>query len=102
MVRSRLAHDGSVRFSAAIVASWARYAQGADEHGQTIEIVDRRRDEVMALAADPDPLAFISNPDLFGDLAEDPRFADAYLETLRSLREQGARATLEALVAVTA
>jgi mannitol 2-dehydrogenase len=100
VVRLQLEHDRSVRFSAAIVASWARYAQAVDEQGEPIEIVDRRRDQVLELAsrADDDPTAFIANRDLFGDLAEDRRFADAYLETLHSLREHGARRTLQELV----
>jgi mannitol 2-dehydrogenase len=59
---------------------------------------------MMALAAraDTEPLAFIANRDLFGDIADDPRFADAYLEALTSLRERGARHTLEELVAAVA
>jgi len=104
VVRVQLERGGPVRLSAAIVASWVRYAEGADEHGAPFEIVDRRRDEVMALAARArsEPLAFIANRDLFGDVADDPRFADAYLETLASLHEHGARRTLETLVAAVA
>jgi len=103
VARTQLQRGGPVRLSAAIVASWARYAEGVDEHGAPIEIVDRRREEVVALAAraDSEPLAFIANRDLFGDAADDPRFADAYLETLTSLRERGARRTLQGLVADT-
>ncbi len=100
VVRAGLEGDGPVRLSAAIVASWARYAQGVDEHGQPIEIVDPRREQVMALAAraEQEPLAFIANRDLFGDLADAPRFADAFVATLRSLEQRGARATLQELV----
>jgi mannitol 2-dehydrogenase len=104
VVRARLAEGGTVRFSAAIVASWVRYATGVDEHGTPIEIVDRRRDEVTALAAraQDEPEAFIANRDLFGDLAQSPPFVSAYLATLRSLQSCGARATLEELAGVTA
>jgi mannitol 2-dehydrogenase len=86
--------------SAAIVASWARYAEGVDEHGRPIEIVDRRREQVMALAAaqHADPLAFIASRDLFGDLARSERFAGEYLTALNSLHERGARRTLETIV----
>jgi hypothetical protein len=91
--------DGALARSAAIVASWARYAEGVDEHGAPIEIVDRRREEVMALAGADDPLIFIESRDLFGDLAESERFKDAYLGALRSLRDRGARATLAAFAA---
>ena len=45
-----------------------------------------------------DPTAFIANRDLFGDLANDERFATAYRSALASLHQRGARATLESLV----
>ena len=41
------------------------------------------------------PLAFLDDRDLFGDLRERPEFTGLYLEALRSLHEHGARATLE-------
>ncbi len=100
VVRDQLADDGEVARSAAIVASWARYAEGVDEQGAPIDVVDRQRERVMALASRQreDPLAFIANGDLFGDLIEHERFVSAYTSALRSLHERGARATLEALV----
>jgi mannitol 2-dehydrogenase len=99
VIRFQLANGGRVAHAAAIVASWARYAEGKDEQGQPIEIVDRRRDEVMALAArqTTDPVAFLANRELFGDLSANERFVEAYLFALRSLHERGARRTLEAL-----
>jgi mannitol 2-dehydrogenase len=100
VVRSQLAGGGELARCAAIIASWARYAEGVDEQGAPIEIVDRQRDRVLALAArqHEEPLAFISNRELFGDLIEHERFVAAYSWALRSLHERGARATLEALV----
>src|SRR6201987_1525184 len=41
VVRDNLAADGSVRLAAATVASWARYAEGADAGGQPIEVGDQ-------------------------------------------------------------
>ncbi len=99
VVRAQLERGGPVRRSAAIVASWARYAEGADEQGEQIEIVDKRRERLTELAAryEDDPLAFISDRELFGDLAEHERFTEPYLWALRSLHERGAQATLEQL-----
>ena len=104
VVRDQLAQNGPVAHSAAIVASWARYAEGVDEHGQPIEIVDRRRDEVMATAARQatDPTSFIANPVLFGDLASRPQFVAAYRSALDLLHARGARRTLEAVIAESA
>jgi mannitol 2-dehydrogenase len=71
-----------------------------DEEGQPIEVVDRRRDALMANARRQreDPLAFLADRDLFGDLVDDERFTSHYRATLASLHEHGARATLTALV----
>jgi mannitol 2-dehydrogenase len=100
VVRQNLATGGEVRRSAAVVAGWARYAEGVDEGGQPIEVVDRRRDSLVARARRQreDPLAFIADRDLFGDLVDDERFTSPYLATLTSLHARGARATLEAVV----
>jgi mannitol 2-dehydrogenase len=100
VVRHNLASGGEVRRSAAVVAGWARYCEGVDEEGHPIEVVDRRRDALMANAGRQreDPLAFIADRDLFGDLVDDERFTSPYLATLASLHEHGARATLTTLV----
>jgi mannitol 2-dehydrogenase len=100
VVRHQLDAGGEIERSAAVVASWARYAEGVDEQGRPIEVVDRLSDRIMAAAARQrdDSLAFISDRELFGDLVDDDRFVAAYLEALRSLHERGARATLEWLV----
>ncbi len=100
VVRINLERGGPVALTAAVVASWARYAEGTDEQGAPIVVVDRLHDEVMAAAALQltDPLAFLRNRELFGDLVDDDRFTSAYLETLESLHSVGARATLERLV----
>ena len=100
VVRVGLRDGRAIARAAAIVASWARYAEGVDEHGEPIEVVDERRDQLLALAARQreEPLAFIANRELFGDLSEDERFTGPYLWALQSLHEHGARATLTALV----
>jgi mannitol 2-dehydrogenase len=97
VVRAQLASGGPVDRAALVVAAWARYAEGVDEDGAAIDVVDRRRDEVMARARrqQEDPLAFISDRDMFGDLVDEPRFTTAYEEALRSLHEVGAGATLQ-------
>jgi mannitol 2-dehydrogenase len=81
------------------VASWARYCEGVDEEGQRIEVQDRRRDQVMALAARhrEDPLAFIADRGLFGDLIDNERFVDASRSAQHSLHERGARGALLSL-----
>ena len=104
VVRENLKADRSVRLAATVVASWARYDEGLDEQGEPIEVVDRLREPLMAAAAKhhEDPLAFLRDRSLFGDLVDEPRFVEPYLWALDSLHRVGARATLEALRADTA
>ena len=101
VIRVNLAAGRDVTLAAAVVASWARYAEGVDEQGAPIEVVDQLRTSLMANAGrqHDDPLAFVANRDVFGDLVDDERFTTAYTAALASLHRVGARATLEALMA---
>ncbi|MFV1362194.1 mannitol dehydrogenase family protein [Mycolicibacterium elephantis] len=100
VVRENLKTGAPVRLSAATVASWARYAEGVDEQGQPIDVQDQLADILVPLARSQHdhPTAFIENTAVFGDLAREPRFVEAYLWALDSLHRDGARATLEKLL----
>lgn len=95
------AAGASVGRAAAIVASWARFAEGVDESGAPIEIVDNRATEVKAAAARQgrDPLAFLRQESFFGARADEPRLTRPHLKALGSPHAVGARATLQALTA---
>ncbi|MFE5342200.1 mannitol dehydrogenase family protein [Isoptericola sp. NPDC056578] len=101
VIRANLAAGGEVHRSAAVVAAWARYDEAVDEQGEPIAIVDRLADRLKAAAARnrEDPLVFVRDEELFGDLASEPRFVEAYTAALDSLHTLGARATVESLVA---
>jgi len=100
VISERLDQGLGVPVSASVVASWARYAEGVDEAGNPIAVVDNLKSEVMALAAknNEDPLAFVRNTALFGNLAEREGFTTPYLWALQSLKSVGARATLQELL----
>nr|WP_090275626.1 mannitol dehydrogenase family protein [Mycolicibacterium komanii]CRL68642.1 mannitol-1-phosphate/altronate dehydrogenase [Mycolicibacterium komanii] len=100
VIRENLRTGAPIWLSAATVASWARYAEGTDEQGQPIDVQDQLADVLVPLAKKQreNPTAFIENTDLFGDLASDERFVEAYVWALDSLHRDGARATLEALL----
>ena len=100
VIRQQLRSGGAVACSAAVVASWARYAEGVDEDGEPIDIVDPLRDRLTALAARQrdQPTAFLTERAIFGDLVDEPRFVAAYLEALDALHAVGARATLARLL----
>ena len=96
VIHDQLAQDGDVTLSAAIVASWARYAEGVDEQGEPINVVDPLKDELIpiALSQRENPLAFIQNKQLFGNLSENEKFTAPYLAALESLFTRGAHETV--------
>lgn len=100
VIRENLRTGAAIRLSAATVASWARYAEGVDEHGEPIDVQDQLADTLVPLAKSQreNPTAFIENTAVFGDLADDFRFVQAYVWALDSLHRDGARATLETLL----
>jgi mannitol 2-dehydrogenase len=94
VIRWNLEHDGPILRATAVVASWARYAEGVDEQGRPIEVVDRLAPVLKQRAHDK---TFIQNRDLFGDLADNERFASTYTRVLGLLHERGSRKTLKEL-----
>ncbi|MEJ5913075.1 mannitol dehydrogenase family protein [Pseudokineococcus sp. 1T1Z-3] len=98
VVRDNLASGGPVGHAALVVAAWARYAEGVDEQGEPVDVVDAGAQERVAAARaqlEGDDLAFLRDTDLFGDLAEQEAFTTPYRAALASLHAKGARATLE-------
>jgi mannitol 2-dehydrogenase len=100
VITSQLKSGGDVELAAAVVASWTRYAEGEDENGEPIEVVDPLAQALVPLARESrsDPLAFVGNTALFGDLAHQEGFTRPYLWALKSLRTTGARNTLTELL----
>jgi mannitol 2-dehydrogenase len=99
-ILENLAAGRDVRLGAAIIASWARYAEGVDEEGGPIVVEDHLTDTLMPLArqSKDDPLAFLRVRELFGQLVDDERFTTPYRMTLDALHARGARATLSELL----
>jgi mannitol 2-dehydrogenase len=99
VVQANLAAGREIRRSAAVIASWARYDEGIDEQGEPIQIVDRLAAVLTerAKAERQDPLAFLRDDELFGDIRDDPRFVEAYRAARTSLWSLGAHRTLERL-----
>lgn len=97
VVNHQLAHGGDVHRAALVVAAWARYAEGIDEQGNPIDVVDQRREAILARAKrnTNEPLAFLEDESLFGGLGTNAAFTSLFSAALHSLHEHGARATLE-------
>lgn len=96
VARSHLAEGGPVQVCATAVALWARYATGEDLKGRPIEVVDPRKDAVLAAvrASEGDPSAFLDDRSLFGNLGQSPAFRSAFAAALTTIRTRGVRAAL--------
>jgi len=89
-VARRLRADGMpAPLSAAIVASWTRYAELAFAD-PAMPFTDRQRDAMVAAVArqQADPVGYLRNADWFGDLADDAGFGEAFSTVYRALCER--------------
>jgi mannitol 2-dehydrogenase len=96
VIRQQLADGGPVTRSTAVVASWARDAEGTDESGAPHELDDDLAPQLQAAARRQrgDLTAFLDdNRAVFGELADDPRFTAVYRSILSSLFDRGVRKT---------
>lgn len=104
VVNDRLAAGDSIELGAAIVASWAAFARGIDEAGEVIPMIERQAAAVARAVerqTDDDPVGFLRDPAIFGDLADNAVFAEAFTRIYGDIRERGSRAALETLVGAT-
>jgi mannitol 2-dehydrogenase len=96
VIREQLAAGRPVTRSAAVVATWARYAEGTDENGEPHELDDDLAPQLRAAARRQreQPTAFLDgNRAVFGELADEPRFTRVFTAILGSLIERGVRET---------
>ncbi|MDR7188211.1 mannitol 2-dehydrogenase [Microbacterium sp. BE35] len=100
VVRENLEANRSVALSAAIVASWARFAEGTDIRGEKHTLVDPLAQQLAAAARRQRrrPLAFLEQPTVFGDLVDDYAFTAPFLEALTTIHADGVRAALQRIV----
>ena len=97
VIRQQLAAGRPFTRSAAVIASWARYAEGTDENGAPHEVNDDLAPQLQAAARRQrgHRTAFLEdNRAVFGDLADDSRFTAVYSSILTAMLERGVRETL--------
>ena len=99
-VQANLDAGRPVGLGAAMVAAWAEYwaliGRGELPASQVPE--DVHAAELAAAATQDSPMGFIEIEALFGDLAHNEVFREAYLSARRSLVDNGVHATLDALL----
>ncbi|MXQ14070.1 mannitol dehydrogenase family protein [Microvirga makkahensis] len=95
--RERLKAGADVPGLALESALWCRYCAATTDAGAAFELNDPNAERLVpaALAARDDPGAFLALRDIFGDLADAPRFRLRFEAALNSLWRDGARATLQ-------
>jgi mannitol 2-dehydrogenase len=93
-VRDALKNGTPVDGLALEVALWCWYARGVDEAGKPLDIVDTRATDLKRRALEG-PAAFLANPEVFGDLGSDPRFAEPLARWIDRLGAVGVRKTLQ-------
>ncbi|QDU89801.1 Mannitol 2-dehydrogenase [Pirellulimonas nuda] len=84
-IRENLARGGSVRYAALVIAAWCYYSdKHADRHGQPLVVTDALKDCLhdAAKATREDRLSFLRIKLVFGDLANDERFAKTYTDMI--------------------
>ena len=99
-IREELKRNGPILNMTLCVASWLRFVGGKDDQGAAIPLDDPMADRLKAVAAKAgsDVTAFLEMKDLFGDLSDSERFVSELRRLLKSLYEQGSKATLQQVV----
>lgn len=95
-IREQLERGGSIAVLSFTVACWFRYLNGVSDLGTPMPLNDPHGGRLRELALQGGPKAgpLLSMRDLFGELADAPRFVDAVSDALARLYRDGARAAL--------
>ena len=96
-IAEQLQRGGAIKLLSFTVASWFRYLTGSDESGKEMPMLDPMAGTLRerAKAAGKDARRLLAMREIFDEsLAKSPVFVDQVREALRSLYDEGARATL--------
>lgn len=100
-IRDGLKAGTPVEGLALVSAAWARYCLGVRENGTVVEPNDPFWADLKAKAeeAKENPRAWLEMRSFYGDLADEPRFADAFVKWLTLIHAKGMEAAIDAYVA---
>lgn len=87
-VHENLATGGSIKFATLVIATWCYYSdKGMDRHEQPIQIIDAMSNELHQAAKQTkvDPLAFLKQESLFGNLVNNEQFTKLYIEAIQKI-----------------
>jgi len=100
ILRDALRADAPIDGLALAEALWARMCAGTREDGSIIEPNDPHWADLSACAkrAKEDPQAWLTQQTIYGELAEDSRFAKAFKAQLQLVWGQGTRTALRSFI----
>tara|TARA_R110000744_G_scaffold89877_1_gene174686 strand:- start:274 stop:1755 length:1482 start_codon:yes stop_codon:yes gene_type:complete len=87
-IQDNLANGGSIKFATLVIAAWCYYSDiGIDKNGNPIEIIDAMQDQLHQAASktQSDPLAFIKQESLFGNLINEDKFTSLYSNLVQKI-----------------
>lgn len=97
IIRDALAAGTPIEGLALVEALWARMCAGTREDGSIIAANDPFWDMlgVAAKAAKSDPQVWLAQTQFYGDLGQNPRFAESFARWLRMIWDNGTEAALQ-------
>ncbi|MEP2279168.1 mannitol dehydrogenase family protein [Maribacter sp.] len=87
-IQDNLANGGSIKFATLVIAAWCYYSdKGIDKDGNEIEIIDAMQEQLRLAASktQTDPLAFIRQESLFGNLINEDKFTNLYSDLVQKI-----------------
>ncbi len=96
IIREGLAAGTPIQGLALVEAIWARMCDGTRDDGSVIEPNDPfwEARTAAAAASKTRPMAWLEQPGLYGDLASEPRFSEAFTHWLTAIRIEGLERTV--------
>ncbi|MGQ8336235.1 mannitol dehydrogenase family protein [Sunxiuqinia sp. A32] len=89
-IKAQLQGKANITRATFIIAAWCKYNDGVDENGKSYAIEDALSNELIRAAAlsHENPIRFLQIRSIFGDLIDNKTFVDAFLSSLKMIREK--------------
>jgi len=100
-IREQLERNGPVEYSALILAAWCRLLELHGQEGNNYQFHDEMLDILKKNAkssAEDGPILFLQISNVFGDLVNNDRFVETYLNSLENIRESGIKKIVNQLI----
>lgn len=101
-IHENLSGEGNIQLSTLVIAAWCYYSdRQVDREGNSLEIIDSLVTELQQAArrTQTDPLAFVRQQAIFGDLAKNNSFTNLYSEMVSKLyKDADIKKYMEALL----